>query len=646
MSRTASSALKVTDARHFFLLALAALAATALAIAPGALDSTLALAAGLLLTFFLPGYLAYKLLLPPPHPLSLARLPVFFVFSLAVWAVPATALQLLGANWAIFRVVFVVILWALFIGAFARARRENKAAPPLTRGDLLPELVVAGLCLIVAWIVANGGRDADDWLYLQVAQQFLGSERFQILAASEARYSVRYAFHVWIFLQAYLGEWLNADVVTLVRQILPVLLAPLALVSFYAWGKTFFGNARAALVAVGVQLLIYVTFANGDGWGRGFFERVAQDKFLVWLIILPIALSLAWNYLRDGAAGNWLGYGATMIAGLWVHPVSLFLVVLALGGFAPFNLISRTPFPRRRWLWLTVASAPALLSPIVIRATTLPSVFTVNTPEVAANLRLSEGRLLFQPPFYLADPALVAHPLLLLSFPLLLLFASRWRNDPRVQFLWGATLVPLALLFNPYTARILGELLTPWQLWRMTWGLPVAFILTQIVLEWRALPVRGWSPARLSLALILLLTAAFGLSTLNFERSLLTLRNNQMLNPPAREVMEELRRTLTGPANVLLPRDLTRYASAYTYNARVMSNDAQKEEDARGIQIDRFYRPKADEKLWEAFLTLWEIEYVVIPKNTLQERFVKARAGSVLVYENGEYGIYRVARKR
>src|SRR5262249_35910584 len=146
-------------------------------------------------------------------------------------------------------------------------------------------------------------------------------------------------------------------------------------------------------------------------------------------------------------------------------------------------------------------------------------------------MRLSGGRLLFQPPFYQLDPTLVAQPLILISFVLLILFANRLRQDVRVQFLWGATLLPLALLFNPYTARILGEMLTPWQLWRMTWGLPAAFVITEALWSWQGLAFTRWSPKAVSLALILLLVGSVGLSSINPARAVWAARNNQELDP-------------------------------------------------------------------------------------------------------------------
>lgn len=640
-SQTEMSAPRGRAFLRLLWFALPTLLTTALVFAPPPLPPPLNILLGSVCVFFLGGYFLETILFPETREISLTRLPQFFIFSLALWAIPATTLQLLGANWFAFRVVFVAVLWVLALAAFWRAQ-QAMARFVLARQAIGHDIFVALACIVIAFVVAGGPRDADDWGYLQIAQQFIGSERFQIFAASETRYSLRYAFHVWIFLQAFLEQWLRVDVVTLVRDGLPVLLAPLALVSFYAWGKTFFGRANAAFLAVVIQLLILVSWANADGWGRGFFARSAQDKFLVWLIVLPLAFSFAWNFLRDGNFANWFAFGAAVIAGLWVHPISLFLLVLGLGGFALFNLISRVPFSRRRWLALLAASLPALLSPLVIRATTLPAVFRVDTPDVAAYVRLSAERLLFQPPFYLADPTLVAHPLVLLALCLTALLAPRARLDVRAQFLLGSTLVPLALLFNPFTARVLGEMLTPWQLWRVTWLVPAAFLITEGILSARVY----WETRRAALvsALLFALIVAFSLSNLNLARSLGNFSQPHALEASVDDVLRVTEKNLDAPANVLLPRAITRFASAYTVRARVLSNEAQKPEDTRGQQIDRFYDPHAAPQFLDAFLIFWEIDFVVAPNGSLQDGFMQTYARAERIYQNSAYTLYRVAR--
>lgn len=624
---------------HPALLCGIALSATLLAFAPQIFSSPFALALGIIFVFFFAGYLLEAVLFPTSRELSLTRLSVLFVFSLATWAIPATTLQLISANWFAFRVVFIALLWVLTIAAIWRTRTQP--APRFARAEIKYELALAALCVVVALVVWNGPRDADDWGYLQFTQKFIGSDPFQIFAASETRYTIRYAFHVWIFLQAYLGQWLNADVVTLLRDGYPVLLSPLALLAFYAWAKTFFGNPKRAFVAVLILLLIFVTSANADGWGRGFFARSAQDKFMVALIVLPLAFSFAWKFLHQGNFANWFAFGVTIVAGLWVHPISLFLGVIALAGFALFNLISRVPFPRKRWLWILAVSLPVILSPLVIRVATREAVFTVNTPDVIANMRLSEGRLLFQPPFYLADPALVSNPLILFSIFIVVIFAARLVREPRIQFLWGATLVPLALLFNPFTARILGEMITPWQLWRVTWLVPSALILTEAFYQIRPM-AQEKNFARVAVGLTLTFLAALALSNLNLARVYNNFTQDHALDASTQDMMRALPNYLDAPSNVLLPRDITRFASAFTYRAIVMSNDAQKPEDARGIQIDRFYAPDAPPKFLDAFLDFWKIEFVVVANGTPQEEYLKKNPSARFLYRNEELSLYRL----
>lgn len=629
---------------HFAPLLLTG-AATALAFAPQLFPPPLALAMGLALLLVYPGYLLEQLLFAARE-ISFTRLPIFFAFSLALWALPATALQVVGASWFAFRVVFVTALWLLTFAVYVA--RQRRAPPPSTaRVDWRAHWRIEGalllLCLLAAFLVARGVRDGDDWMYLQIVQQLMASDPFQIRAASEVRYSIRFAAHVWLFAQAYLGQWLNADVVWLARELLPTLLAPLSLISFFAWGKTFFQSARAALLAVVIQFLIYATFARGDAWGLGFFGRAAQDKFLVWLVLLPLAFAFAWRFLRDGKSADWVAYGAALIAALWVHAISLYAVVLALGGFALFNLFSRAAFPRRRWGVLFLLTLPVLFVPLLVRATTAPAIFWVSTPEVASYMRLSQGRLLFQPPNYIADPALLGHPAILFALALLVWFAPRWRTDARVQFLWGSTLIPLALLFNPFTARVLGEMLTPWQLWRLTWNLPVALILTQglIVISSRARNL-NWKWAAHALALLIVLGGALWLADLNLARSWKNLNSTHALEAPAADMLNYLRANLREPALALLPRAMTRYAPAYTANALVLTDNAHLREGAGGQEIDRFYDAKGDAALWETFLSRWRIEYVVAPNDSPQAKFLDARAKTLLVYRNAGLRLYRL----
>lgn len=630
----------------FFLSTALVLAATVLVLVPLPLPDAVAYPIGIGLVWFLPGYFVEGILLPFQWEISVVRLPQWFVFSLFVLALPATALQFIGGNWYQFHLIHIALLWSLWlVSSWRRARVPVSARSKMPRSEYVAEGILLAVCAVVALYVARGARDADDWLYLQITQQILGSNPFQLRQASETRYTLRYAFHVWLFTQAYLGQWLRLDLVTLAREVLPSLVSMLGLVSFYAWARVFFRTPMRALVAVLIQVGIAVTFITGSGWGSGLLARSAQDKFLVWLVVVPPAMLFAWRFLTLGRRSFLVAYAAALLAGLWVHPVAIFLVPLSLAGFALFSLISRVPFSRARWLWLTIASLPALGAPIVIRLTTLPAVFTTQGPLIQAYVRLSDGRLFLFGDWYIVDPAMVSHPLILFSFFLLVAFAARLWRDTRIQFLWGSALVPLALLFNPLTARILGELFTPWQLWRMTWNVPSAFILTEAVFQVReGLRAATFRLRTIQIALVVLaVVASIGLYDVNPVRWWNILTKDHTLEAPTEDMLRHLKVTLTQPSNVLLPREITRYAPAYTYLAQVMSNDAQKPEDAAGQQIDRFYDPKALPQLLNGFLTAFQIEYAIVETHSPQDEFLQSSPRAQFLYHNTVLSLYKIA---
>ncbi|RIK31022.1 MAG: hypothetical protein DCC52_05750 [Chloroflexi bacterium] len=91
----------------------------------------------------------------------------------------------------------------------------------------------------------------------------------------------------------------------------------------------------------------------------------------------------------------------------------------------------------------------------------------------------------------------------------------------------------------------------------------------------------------------------------------------------------------------MLPRAMTRYAPAYTYNALVLTDNAHLREGAGGAEIDRFYN-STDAQLWEAFLRAWKIEYVVAPNDSPQINYLNARAKTFARYRNAGLTLYQL----
>lgn len=631
--------------------------ATLLALFPHAISNSITFWFALVFVFVFPGFLLDRILFPAEFPWAVSRLPALFVYSLALFAVPATLLQFLGAELDAFRFVYVLILWVLSAVCLARTWGQPVAQAKFAEKEIIVEIILLVLGVIAAMVIANGPRDTDDWTYLAVLQEFIGRGHIATINADQARYSLRYTFHVWLYLQAFLARWIGVDIVTLVREVLPLLLAPLSLLSLYAWGKEFFGRLGAGFLTVIVQLLIYVTFAQADGWGRGFFARVAQDKFLVWLVILPVALQFFWRFISRGTEArkndiSWttlVAYGMALVAMVWVHPIGLVQLLLAIGGFALINLLQRSRISLRRWALIGLTSVPVFLAPLVIHAITPESIFSITAPAVKALLRLSAGRLVLQPPFYIADPSLFENPIIIFALALVPLLVFRLRSDRRAQFLFGSTVVTLALVFNPYTAWVLGQAITPWQLWRLTWGIPVALLVTDLVVQIAgsigasaSVPATRYSRA----AIAYLVVAGIGallLSNLNLERSVSYLRKPHALDAQLEDVMRALPRVVTDPSIVLVPRDLTRLPAAFSLNAQPISMVAHAPEDPMGAEIDKFYSGDAESDKSQQFLDFYNVNYILVPKGTPLEKQLRAdRTNFNERYRNERYALYEV----
>lgn len=631
--------------------------ATLLALFPRAITNSITLWFALLFVFVLPGFLLDRILFPAEFPWSVTRLPALFVYSLALFALPATILQFLGADLDTFRTTYVLILWLLGVAFFVRARGQPVEQAKYGEREIVVEIILVVLGVAAAIVIANGPRDTDDWTYLAVLQEFLVRGHIATINADQARYSLRYTFHVWLYLQAFVARWLGVDVVTLVREVLPLLLAPLSLLSLYAWGKEFFGRLGAGLVTVLVQLVIYVTFAQADGWGRGFFARVAQDKFLVWLVILPVALQFFWRFISSGTETrkgdiswtNLLAYGLALVAMVWVHPIGLVQVLLAVGGFALINLLQRNRVSLRRWALIGLTSAPVFLAPLVIHAITPGPIFSVTAPDVKALLRLSEGRLALQPPFYISDPSLFDNPIIMFALALVPLLVFRLRTDRRAQFLFGSTLLPLALLFNPYTAWVLGQAITPWQLWRLTWSIPAALLITDILVQ---IVDRSRSSATILAGRYLRFTIAYLLfagigalvvSNLNLERSVSYLQKSHGLDAQVEDMMRAMPRFVTVPSIVLVPRDLSRLPPAFSLNTQPISLVAHAPEDPMGSEIDRFYQEDATSDWSQQFLDFYKVNFILVPKGAALDRQMRADSESfVQRYSNDKYELFEV----
>jgi hypothetical protein len=634
------------------------LLATLFRLNPHLVGSTWGLWLGFLIVFVLPGFMLLHILYPHDSNLGIAELPALFVLNLALWAIPAGLLEFTHSNWDRFQEVFLLVLWAEGVLFVIRQARAPRMTFSVSARSLAIGLTLLALGILVGVVVYHAPRNKDDWFNLAVVQQLIRQDGFTPVIATDARYALRFTFQVWLFLQAFVSRWFGGDALTLSLDFSPAAVCFLSLLALYGWAKEFTGKSWAALVAVLFQLAIYVLSGQGGGWGHGFFIRSAEDKFLVWLLILPITLLFFWRYMQRGAWPDLVACALTVLATVFVHPIETIQALLVIGGFALFNLLLKNSFPRRRWAIVSLGAVLILVVLLFTRVMSSPALFSIApSPSVTQYLYLNRNRLvLLTPSLYIAHPNLIAQPLILLAVGLLPFMIPYLRKDRRAQFLWGGTLVPLALLFNPYTAFGIGQLITPWQIWRLTWVLPVSLIFADLVtrLDLGQLAVLRSHSGQSSivrlraptLSVALVAALAFLLAPLNVSASLKAIATPHTPAPPVESLMRALPGLLSRPSVILVPVDLLRYPTAYWGYALLPSPTAYWANDPVLPKINQFYASTQYTPQVVQFLNERSIDFVVLKVHTPLDDQIRARLQYFAPrYSNGTYVLYQVLLK-
>jgi hypothetical protein len=613
---------------------------------------------GFVIVFILPGFLFLHILFPRVSNLGIAELPAALVLNLAIWAIPAGLLQFTHSHWDQFQDIFLLVLWGE--GALLVVRRWKAPRPGALTStqSATMGLVLLALGAPVAVAVSRASRFLDDWVNLSVVQQLIRQDGFKPLFANNVRLDLRFTFQVWLFLQAFVSRWFGSDAVNLAIDFLPAVVAILSLFAVYGLAREFTGKSWAGLAAVLFQLTLYALSGLRDGWGFDFFFRSAQDKFLVGLLILPVTLLFFWRYMQRGDWADLIAYGLTILAIVAVHPLQLAQPLLVVGGVALFNLLSKKPFPRRRWAFASVWVIPALIVLLFARAKTDPSLYSTQpSPAVMSYLFLSGHRLVhLAPSLYIADPGLLAHPLILFPIGLLPLTIPYLREDRRAQFLWGSTLVPLALLFNPFTAYLIGQLITPWQIWRLTWVLPVSLIFADLAtrLDFGALHTRWpsgakFSTRRLRSTMAFAVVVAIGaliLGEVQVGNSIAAISQSQRPEQQVESLMRALPELMPKPSVILVPTALLPFPGAYWGFALLPSPNAYWAADPVRSEIDQFYSGEQYSPQAVGFLNKRRVEFLVLEKQSPMDDQIRARPQYFAErYSNPSYVLYQVLKK-
>lgn len=575
----------------------------------------------------------------------ISRWPVAFVLAVGVFNLLAVVSQMLGYSlqtglWLGLGLILILVLFRLFRPVRSTTADAVISGAGESLGQGLVLLVTTILFVGVAvlfWQTASSASFEDDRFYLAFIRHYQEedlSPTFWPVVHESGQGSpatvARATLNGWWIVLAGLNELSGVALPDWYARFFLFYLVMLALAAAYTFTFTISHNHRAALFTIALQLLIALTSLNSHEWlGRAFFDRLIEDKFLVVLVILPVANSFLYRFLVQK---EWRIWPALILAGLALvltHPLGLGQWVVSGVGLVGLTVWPRltqariAPRWRRSWFWLTGLLLLLLVlfgQWVWLRANVSTGLAANATQVVQDRTRLvvlsqSWG-------LYLAHPHLIAHPLTLLALGLVVWWWRQRRGNAAAIFLLTATFIPILLIYNPLTASLLGAVITPTLLYRLAWVIPVAPILA---LGLDGLPERFFPRSRLRphhflvLSLVLLTLPLVGY----FYDGLALLRAQKQADMPLSqiELLDELARIVGPEELVVAPDEFNDAIPTWTSRARLLRFHLDD-----GPYLNRPDRAQFYAQPWVVASTLeqlaeWQARFIILlPEHPLAEQ--------------------------
>jgi tetratricopeptide (TPR) repeat protein len=620
----------------------------------------LATAVSFVSIFVLPGFLLSDLVFGRREMSWLERLPVSFVLGMGTLSLPGLLLLILHSNLDVLSWISVainVILGGLGILHWKKNARDINAAQD-TLDDHLNFSLLSAFLLSIAVVIylffstVSTWTSGDTW-YLWYIRQYLDTPRF---ADVDLRAS-------WWVLQAFMDKVAGVEPIDMFSFYLPPLLLLVSLLAFYSLAKELFKNRNAALLATLLQMLYYVSSIGSHDWiGRGFFDRIVEDKFLIWLILLPVVVLFMLKYLSIGKRKHLVPLGLSAAALSLTHPMGLVQGGISFASFALVHLLFNLKRDKIiRFVIIFILLLLFLPVPLMQRQMAVTNEYRDATFDYATGIVDVEGRfylsrtrlLMFSAVEnkYMAHPHLIEHPLTVLAILLTPLLIRYIRKSVAAQFLFSNMAIPLLVLYNPVTAPLLGRLITPWMLYRISWSFPVSLTVSFFlykVMRWTQRSLLKFSSFTLRsrllqvIPVLIIVLVAIPLhghiaDGLGFLRE----RKERAVSQSERDLLVHLRERVAPDSVIMAEPDITPFIPAFV-SARVLTANAgpplPSVED-----VGRFYRARLVNDSVLDILKRWAARYVIVERNH-ELAFQLSLLPSLFTrrYQNAEYELYEV----
>ena len=648
---------------------------------------------GTLFLFMVPGVMLVRGFFGE-HLSGAVMVPVSFAISVGIFALLGVPFLLLHQSLELYIWIAGAIVAASLVAAVLRMLRRKPTAEngARIRSSLIwlwiPFLLLSTALACVS-MSRTQGTLGDIWVYLASVREFLSADKLALhdpYFGNEVGAS-RVKIDGWLLEQAALSRVSGIDPIELVLTYLKPTLVVMSLLAFYALALTLLKSEAAALLAGSLYALFFLIYLHPTAASLGgeFVGRVAEDKFVARFLFLPIALVFAFLFLESRKLRYLMVFAFFCWAVVAIHPAGLAIIGLSMAGFGLFHLAVNW---RKKQAWIrTVSLGGTLLSvlvaPVFYLLATGDSLIAVlqasdinsGDPDVLANivfllpwrkkiLELGDG-------YYMMHPSLLMNPPILVAFLVGLPFLVwRLKSSLAAQLLVGMLLVPTAVCFVPPIATFFGDhIVSPGQLWRLAWPIPLAALLTVGWMIWEMVRYAqiGWnkseSSSRFAQFLPLVLVCALIVATAPASVGGIRDVYRAAEVPPSVEsrfdpIYGWMRDHIVEPSVVLAPDWINVCIPAYSAQANVVSLRGEQvlkhlaalnRRAPGGIDVPQgaldvhnfFYRSTLEEKI--RIIQRYEVDYVMVPANSPLNGTLKHEPAFTTIDTPGKrYSLYAV----
>lgn len=651
--------------------------------------------------FILPGYLIFSLIDDEKD--IIRRMAISFSLSLGVLAVPGFLFYLLRLNVKDF-FIFVLLLNILLLIIFLRRRKSRFETISLKslfddKVRLLFWLVLIFLIFkLVSLKLSYPYSGTDNWFYISCIRENMNAS---YLSPYEPFFGTNYrpinwSCSSWFLLGAVTALISRTDLINLMILYLPAFLIVICIFSFYTLSREIFNDRNMALFATILQVFYFLVFRTREIW-----VRIAEPKFMLFYIVTPIVLTFAIRYICHKRLIDGVIIACILLAMANINVVNFVIAFISIVSLYGINIIFNFAKFNVKKLILNLLFILLIIAPFTIvqnislfkykdinkliyqpyREGTLP--YSSNRIFFTRTLKVSEWkdtklkRILEKKfsdyfilnPFFLYDyPHTTQTPFRLLKVTVLflgVLLLLKMRRKVGYQLIIANTFVPVILLFNPFSATLIGKIFPPSLFYRVLWLIPETLILAAVSFEFVTLIKNRWPKMVINVNInkkyygFIIGAVIFSLiysCTMHYHKDAVRKfrfkKTRFYINKKQKSLYDYINDNIDSSAVVLVDNKLVytfplylnhNIVAALKKNITIAFSKNPKEGLARWDNVNYFYSSERFDNKARDILRKYKVGYVVTHiKQPIGQDLRQRKEEFELVYHNKKYGLFKV----